>query len=574
MRRRKTTISIAALSALTLITGCGSNLVKDKNGNVITMTIGDKTVSIKADDILGNYLESEAGLKSYYDAVYEVVVRELFEKDEQKANRKEAYDKAEVEVKSTTEKARANASGGGKYDKELESLLEAEGVKTLDEFREKKAYEFMQEELKDQFFDGGYEWVGTQTWDNLVEDYLTERLPYHVRHILIKVEAGSNTIYNATITKDDAKSLGSAISSLANRTTNETFGTLAKSISQDEGSAAESGDLKIMDIKTSFVNEFKLGVYAYEAIYSNNAAIDKDNARSLLGISDEHKTDLEALGLAEVPYEAALNLINVAEIEKDADGKEVNDGESKYFPRNVIFNKYFNRHNVAIITPTTVNVNGENGALKPAYQNLSGFEFVEELGKEALVDEKGNVILMVRAGSDSGYEGVHFITIERSALVDDVNGVSLNDYYTIKLPKDAGYPQVGGQPADTFVNYFEANDNTYRERAEYIKEQIKSYDPRINDRIFTLLTSYLDVKFADAKLGQMIEDYIVAQDAAGVFNDKFQLKQSWNTYIEYLEQQEYLRDNRLVSEKCVADFQATDKTGTDYDKGGVCYYAK
>lgn len=571
MRRRKTTISIAALTALTLITGCSSNLVEDTNGNVLTMTIGDKTVSIKADDLLDDYLQSQTGLKSYYDAVYEVVVRELFEQSDQTANRNEAYDKAEVEVKSTTEKARANASGGGSYDKELDALLQAEGVETLDEYREKKAYEFMKTELKDQYFDGTSTWA-TGSWDDLVEDYLNERLPYHVRHILIKVGAGSNTIYNATITKDDARNLGSAVRSLATRAQNETFGTLAKSISQDEGSAKENGDLKIMDIKTGFVNEFKLGVHAYEGIYSNNAALPGD-AADKLGIPADHQTFLENLGLAEVPYEAALDLVNVADIEKDENGEEVNDGEAKYFPRNVLFNKYFNRHNVAIITPTDVDVNGENGALNPTYQALSGFEMVAELGKEALVDEKGNVILMVRAGSNGGYEGVHFISIERSALVDDVNGVSLEDYYTIKLPKDEGYPTVGDQPADTFVNYFEANDSTYRGRVDYIKEQIKGFDPRVDDRIFSLLFDHLDVELTNSELEGKIFEYIAAQEASSVFNDQFQLEQSWNTYTEYLTQQEFLRANRLVPETCVVDFETADKSGTAYD-GGVCYYAK
>lgn len=571
MRRRKATISIAALTALTLITGCSSNLVEDKNGNVLTMTIGDKTVSIKADDLLDDYLQTQTGLKSYYDAVYEVVVRELFEQSDQTANRNEAYDKAEVEVKSTTEKARANASGGGSYDKELKSLLEAEGVETLDEFKEKKAYEFMKTDLKDQFFDGTSAWA-TGSWDDLVDDYLNVRLPYHVRHILIKVGAGSNTIYNATITKDDARNLGSAVRSLATRAQNETFGTLAKSISQDEGSAAENGDLKIMDIKTGFVNEFKLGVHAYEGIYSNNAALPGD-AADKLGIPAAHQTFLQNLGLAEVPYQAALDLINVSEVEKDQNGEEVNDGEAKYFPRNVLFNKYFNRHNVAIITPTDVDVNGENGALNPAFQALSGFEMVAELGKEALVDEKGNVILMVRAGSNGGYEGVHFISIERSALIADVGGVSLEDYYTVKLPKDEGYPTVGGVAADTFVNYFEANDSTYRGRADYIKEQIKGFDPRIDDRIFSLLFTYLNVELTNSELEAKIFEYIEAQEASSLFNDQFQLERSWDTYTEYLSQQEFLRTNRLVPETCVVDFENPTKTGTAYD-GGVCYYAK
>ena len=588
MRRRKATISIAALTALTLVTSCSGNLVKDKNGNVITMTIGDEIVNIAADGLLDDYLNTTNGVKSYYDAVYEVVVRELFEQSSQATKRNDIYNKAKRDVESTKEKARSNAENGGSYDEELKALLKSDGVENLKELEEKKAYEHMQVELKDQFFDGGTGSWAPNAWKelvvgerdelgNLVTDvngeptyagYLNERLPYHVRHILIKVGAGRNAINDASITKDDAIRLGSAITSLANRAEYESFGRLARQISEDEGSAKEFGDLKIMDAKTQFVNEFKLGVYAFEGIYNQNHDAD---AKAKLNIPSGAKNFFENLGLVEVPYEAALNMIEVADVEKDALGNEVNDGLAKYFPRNVYFNKYFNRHNVAVITPTSVDPNSNNGLANAAYEGLQGFTAVDELGgKKVLTDEKGNVILMVRAGSNGGYEGIHFISIERSALVDLEDGVSLEEYYTIKLPGDANYPKAGDADKDTFVNFFRQDTSSYKNRADYVKQQIKGFDPRISDRIFTLLYEKLNVKLHDTDLELAIFNYIDAQYASSRFNDAFQINQAWDTYTEYVEQQEVLRE-RLIPESCAINF-ATG--GVDYNEGGICYYAK
>ena len=562
MRRRKATISIAALTALTLVTGCSSNLVEDKNGNVITMSIGDQVVSIAGSELLDDYLKTPAGLKSYYDAVYETVVRELFEQPTQATKRNDIYNKAKRDVESTKEKARSNASNGGSYDKELETLLNAEGVETLKELEEKKAYVHMQTELKDQFFDGGTgAWI-ENAWDTLVSGdqdyagYLAERLPYHVRHILIKVGAGRNTFTDATITKDDATKLGSAVSALAKRTANVTFGRLALEISEDEGSAKEFGDLKIMDIKTEFVNEFKLGVYTYEGIFAGKDATNK------LGIPSDVKTFFDTeVGLAEVPFEAAEKLVEVAEKEKDALGNEVNDGKTEYFPRNIYFNKYFNMHNVAVVTPTKIGVVGED----PVYANYAGFQFVPELGKKVLTDESGNVVLMVRAGSNGGYEGVHFITVERSAL--DATGLA--DYYSIDIP-DINDPLA----ADTFVNYFRQDTSSYKSRADYLKNQIKNFDSRIDDRIFTLLYDQLDVEIHDKDLEKAIFAYIDAQYVSARNSDGIARNNKWVEYMNYIDNQNNLRDHRLVAESCAVDFDNASSSSSYTDPTGACYYVK
>lgn len=288
MKNPKRIIVLLGLAALTL-SGCQKDLVLSDKGNIVTVTKDDKEIPLLIDSIFDEYLNEADGLRAYYDAVYEVVVRELFE-DNQKEKRKEIYDRAELRVKDVKDQAKSNAETGKSYKDELESLLKTHNVEDVDELKEKFAYELMETELKDQFYDGAPgTWIHslsgdeTKNWDELMSGdesgyvgYLERRLPYHVRHLLVKVGAEGSDYVTSKISRDDAIKLSSVIDALADRRSNATFGSLAKSHSEDEGSKENYGDLGIMSTNTGFVNEFKLGVYVYEKLYNENAERDAD----------------------------------------------------------------------------------------------------------------------------------------------------------------------------------------------------------------------------------------------------------------------------------------------------------
>lgn len=583
MRKPRHVIAGFALTALALV-GCSKDLVADKQGNIVTVTIDGNPVKITAGGMFDDYLTTPAGLKDYYDAVYQVVVRALFAKDEQSAKRTEIYDKAALRVKEVKENAKNAAKNGGKYDDELKKILETHKVETVKELEEKFAYEEMQIKLKEQFFDGGSgAWVqnameelivGERDSDgNLVldennkpvyEGYLNNKLPYHVRHLLVKVGAEHSKFVDGKISKDDANKLSSVITALVEQ--QDTFGLLANRFSEDEGSAKEFGDLGIMSSSTGFVNEFKLGVYAYDALYNQDASLTVDD-RAKLKIPTEAQTSLTTLGLGEIPYGAALKLAEVREIEKSDAGKEVNEGDALFFPRNILFNKYFNKHNISVITPNDVAEADEVGTPSATFEALKGFRAVPELGgKKVLTDEKGNVILVVRAGAAGSYEGVHFIVIERSAIQETVNGVALKDYYTIETPGTAAFPKdSGGKDLDTFVNFLQLDAIGTKERVDKIKNEVKAFDPTIDDRIFQKLVEILNVKFHDSKLQEALETYLDNQYAASLFNQEDSLNTLWNEWIEYLDIQNELRGKRLVPESYIADF----RNGTDFDWSAV-----
>lgn len=579
MRKPKHIIASLTLAALTL-TGCSKALVADKNGNIVTVTIDGNPVKITAGGMFDDYLTSPQGLKDYYDAVYQVVVRALFAKEEQKTERTEIYDKAALRIKDVKENAKNNAKNGGKYDDELKKILKSHNVETIKELEEKFAYEEMQIRLKAQFFDGGEgAWIEKAMEELIVgerdvngdlildgnnnpvyEGYLNNKLPYHVRHLLVKVGAENNKFVTGKISKDDANKLSSVITALVER--QDTFGLLANRFSEDEGSAKQFGDLGIMSTSTGYVNEFKLGVYAYDALFNQDPALSAAD-KAKLKIPATAAADLNAIGLGEIPYGAALKLAEVRDIEKSDLGKEVNEGDSLFFPRNIIFNKYFNKHNISVITPNDVSEADEIGVPNAAFAALNGFTAVPELGgREVLTDEKGNVILVVRAGAAGSYEGVHFIVIERSAIAETVNSVSLKDYYTIETPGTDNFPKDGlGNDLDTFVNFLNLDAVGTKERVDKIKNEVKAFDPNIDDRIFQKLVNELNVQFHDTTLKAELDTYLSNQYEASQFSQDYELNQLWNEWIETLKQQQDIRAIRLVPESYISDF----KNGTDFD---------
>lgn len=567
MRKPKHIIAGLALSSLLLV-GCSTDLVKSKDGSIVTVTIDGNPVKITASGNFDKYLNTPQGLKDYYDAVYQVVVRALFERSEQATKRAEAYSDAALRVKEVKETAKNNAKGGGKYDDELEKLLEQENVETVKELEEKFAYEKMQEFLKTQFFDGGDSaWI-TNGMEELIvgekdangnliyEGYLNNKLPYHVRHLLVKVSAESNAFVTGTISSSEANKLSSVITALAEG--QDTFGLLANRFSEDEGSAKQFGDLGIMTTSTGYVNEFKLGVYAYDAIYNKDGALTPAD-RAKLEIPTAAVTSLENLGLGEIPYGAALDLKAVRNKEKDDNGKEVMDGKAIYYPRNILFNKYFNKHNISVITPNDSVVGDEVGVPNAAFAALPRFKAIPELnGQQVLVDEKDNVILVVRAGASGSYEGIHFIVVERSALLDTVNGVTLKDYYTLETPGTATFPKdpVTHVELDTFVNFLNLDSQGTKERIDTIKNEVKSFDQNVNDRIFQKLVDKLNVEFSDASLQTALETYLDNQYEQTQFTQNAELEQLWAEWIEYLEQQQVVRSERLIHETMITHFNS------------------
>jgi len=470
----------------------------------------------------------------------------------------------------------------------------------------------MNTEFEDQFYEDNIDFIrdSKKADEENYSGYLEKMSPYHVRHILVKVSANDKALYDGEITESEAKKLASVGENLA--LGDETFGSLAQLYSDDTGSAEKFGDLGIMSKSTSFINEFKLGVYAYEAIHNDET---KADAKSGLKVSNEMETSyndvIPTSGIGTIPYEAFLKLEQYSDVTKDENSFLVNKGNAFFYPRNIIFNKYFNRHDISVITPNSVvlgTINGSDiddenfaGAFNATYNNMQGFKHVPglnldvngdsvvDVNDKVLTTKNGKVILAVRGGTsgDSGYQGFHFIVVERSAFDNESNGVSLSEYYTTKYPGQSGYPMNGDSPKPTYVNFLDQQIKDYKSRAESVEGEIKSFDSNLKYYIYEKLASEQKIQFNDElkyintdgeevtiDLGATIGDWIKATRDQADYQTQDAWEDTWEEYVEFLQQQYASRGSKkLLSETCAIQYQNSVKTSALWHvQGGACYY--
>lgn len=564
----RTKIAFASFALVTLITlsACSNPVTENGDGFLITMKDKDGVVTgYSADTLFGHYESNEFGVSKFVESVTELVIRNQINQEDaaSRALKAEILRKADISVDGVKETARTNASTNGtNYNDELETLFESYNVEDLEELKDYFAFRTMKQEVEDRFFDDNKE--SFLTGNTFGPGYLNERLPYHVKHILVKVSAAGSDLYNGRISETEARKIFAVANRLAIQQNGETFGEVAREMSED-GSKEQFGDLGIMSKATGFVNEFKLGVYAYDAVFNQNTEV--ASKADALNVPEKAIEFFDDLGLGTIPFHAFVSLNEFANVIKDQNGYPVNDNDSLYFPRNIIFNQYFNRHNISVITPE------RRGGVN---YNYNGFRNVAELGgQRVLTDENGKVILVVRAGTgsgESGYQGIHFIVVERSALVGLQNGVSLENYYTTEIPGTPNYPKgANGQELVTFVNYNMTTRANYRTRSETVKNEIRNFDRFFNLRMLMQLIDEQEVTFFDETLKETVLRYIDVTRRSAAFDQELQEFNTWNGYIEFLEFQEFQRQ-RLINENCAYAYQLN--TGGVYSQGGVCYVQK
>jgi hypothetical protein len=563
MNRTKLAFASFAMVTLVTLSACTNPVTENTDGFLITMKDKDGVaVGYDADALFGQYRDNEFGVSRFIEAVSELVIRNQINQEDatSQALKAEITRKAEISVDGVKETARTNANTNGtNYNDELQTLLDSYNVEDLEELQDYFAYRTMKQEVEDRFFEDNQD--SFLLGDDFGPGYLNERLPYHVKHILVKVSAAGSDLYNGRITEAEAKKLYAVANRLSLQKNGETFGEIAREMSED-GSKEQFGDLGIMSKATSFVNEFKLGVYAFDSVFNEINEVQENAGK--LNVPADAISAFQEIGLGEIPFHAFESLNDYADVTRDVNGNPVNNNDTMYFPRNIIFNKYFNRHNISVITPAKLE-EGES-------YDFDGFRQVPELDDDTvLTDENGKVILVVRAGTgsgESGYQGIHFIVVERSALVNIENGVSLEEYYTTEIPGNPDYPQSEGEDLVTFVNFNVTTTANYKTRSETVKSEIRNFDRFYNFRMLEQLIDEQEVTFIDESLEDAVLSYMDVTRRSATFDQNLQESNTWNTYIEFLEYQEFQRQ-RLIDEDCAHAY--LNNTDDLYDLGGACY---
>ena len=694
MKKKKLTLGLA--SALVAVSGMAAcNEVTALDGVILEFTDSKgQVLKYEAKELFADYLPTSASASTIFNNVREVLIRNYFEQEAQKDLLATATAKAKNDVQDVRDSAKTNAnSNGTSYSEEFSKLLASENCENVDELFQKKLLARENDLFENEYYTtasynqvrDGTRWssLGFDTADNIAKygpvsgGYLDEKLPYHVSHILVKLASASNNEHTQDkISEKEALNLAAVVEEIAGATLDETginpaitrmsFGSIAVDLSEDETSAKNFGDLGIMDKGTGFVQEFKLGVYAYESLY-NQSTKDDENAANLLPSQEDESIDADTIidafrnrGIGTIPYGAFVAL-GKSSVSKDPDlGYRVNDNSELFYPRNILFNKYMNNHQIAVITPNDIPFNdpahdaawdGDDyaavnaieadaegnpvteGTFNADYAALPGFQVDTKsiVGgtQNVLTNEKGQIILAVRAGASS-YQGIHFIVVERSPLVkyaaydvdtgayneiskndyDAAKGTedvtSLSEYYTMEEPKtlpstdsaaatnpDAYYPfykNAAGKYAakTTFVNKLDAAVSDYAANATKVRDAVKTVLTDDNTYIFEELMLKGDIKFVNTKeilgvdLEELVMKHIKSIRTSSPTETMESFDKDWKAYMEYLDEQDVERKMRadgaqeLISEVCAIGYGSQDaKKGEGlWAKGGACYDGK
>ena len=516
-RKKSISLALAALATISL-SGC-SSVTSSSEGYILTYTYNGNTFNISTSQIIDRYLNENRNehAATFYDALNEVVIRLAFEEGGDLDEFKSTVDSEATDaVKNEQETADNN---GQSWDEYLQGQVPGDDLTTAEREQElflQKQYEAMKTTVEEQYFERFNDYqrdskasTAEQEMQNTYNllygenGYIQKQVPYHIRHILIQVDASDDYGYaRGQISSDNAHKIYQVFTAL---TGNNSFSSVANSYTDDSsgntGSNGEKlGGEYIMDNEESFVNEFKLGIYTYDLLLKDQTEYKKDSnydeKRGNLHIPKSVETGLTDFGVTWIPYEVIDTLEDVRNVETSpTTGQSVYGGDANYFPRNIYFNKYFQNRNVAFITdeslPTIADLTGEatdwsnyendpsDSAPKDMYtrtdpvsgnkvfsdidntghyqttgqrysglteEQLNKFQeiTIDDVTKNVLCDQNGNPIMVVRNQESSS--GIHLIVIERSAF--DVNGGSTETRDPWKASIEEYYAPVSPKETD------------------------------------------------------------------------------------------------------------------------------
>ena len=609
---------VAGFVASIALAGCGS--VSKKDNSILTFTNYDgEKVDIVTESMYKSYRENGGVISTFYDKVLEVLIRDYFKKDNPTLPITKTYETikglAEEDVKAAKAKATENSKNSGTtYDAEWQAILDGENVEDENELLEKYIYNQEKEVLEDAL----YADLTKNDNNTLKKEWIEGALPYHIRHVLAKVDSGAADYTRGTISSDQAKRISDL--GLALTLSNDTFGGVAQRLSEDEGSAKLYGDVGLVTNKAStsgtfsMVTEFQMAIYVYDILYRGRDAASAQY-KSLIGEGATATERADAFNhITKVPYEVFKFLATqenggYGDVTTSPSKKIVGEGEEAVYPRNILWNKYLNHHDAFLITNEKVGDYKADGTdyvvgtdvaadfdadkesalltpvgadeeIRPAADGKTGFRPVEDVldgvltakvgaGRYILTDEKANPIFGVR----SEY-GIHLIVIEKSAF--DSN---LEDWYQVYSPKQAEYPTEDGVKLTSYVNYAGFDDSTMTQRASAVKDAIKGYDGtyqyKLYERLFVEEKDRFNFEDASAKeLVTEINSYINRQSKKNAYDQEEGYDLAWDKYLLKIEEQQEERSKlrRIVPWGCAIGFTSS-YTGDLYDVGtGACYY--
>ena len=238
-------MSLLTLS-VALLGGCNGS---DKNVSEIVLEVGDKKYT--AEQLYNQLLSTGTGANEAFSIVLRLVVESSMETS------KNIQTAADIAEETFEEEVETYATNNGVTVKEArKQLLKEKGYESVEEMKADIIYNQKLTRVTEQYWE-------THKGDFYV-DYIKNRLPYLVSHVLVKIDDNTNgnkIANNVNVSQAEAEKLHDVINRFKN---GDEFSYIANHFSDDSGSTA-SGGAYYMDTTTGFVDEFLYGTYIFDA---------------------------------------------------------------------------------------------------------------------------------------------------------------------------------------------------------------------------------------------------------------------------------------------------------------------
>ena len=535
-------LALLVLASSLLVAGCGTSDTKTKplveDGKSVLFSI-DGT-NYYADDLFGtnssrfdlSMLENTLVLSNLYAAVENAVIQASQPVTTTIKNAADLdYEAFEDEVSST-------ASQYGISVREARvALLEERGFETVEDLqadlllKQQKAalvrnYNRIHLEPQSQ----------TLTGTTALEKYVDEARPLIVSHILVTI-ASKNDVYNkAVITEAEADKLGNVCNrlSLSKKDTNKY--TLIAGIS-DDGSFQYGGNLGLMDSYTSFVSEFKFGVYtalsALNQLGGNGSKVGIDSSvNNLLFGADGIYPNAQVNSIA--VDKVCADLVNL-KADKGNQPAGATSDDANLYPRNIIFNQHFNFPGIQFLTLSAA---ASATAYPTAERSLNAQNIV--------TDDLGNPIIVVRSEF-----GVHFIAVNYNSFnnsqADNVN------YFRFNSTSVAGVNNTNNYVLNpNFVGY-ESLEKAQKERLTQVQTRVDNFlkggyvslqanEEYLNFEIFKYFFNLSGLKLNNPALEAAVMNYIKTREDGFDATVTAFSSDLWQSYILNLKHDQMLRE--------------------------------
>lgn len=368
----------------------------------------------------------------------------------------------ENEVEAFVNKLKLDAQlNSTNYKEDLEKTLQEEGVKTLDELKEKKLYALQKQAAKTMFLDKKSKEYATK--------YINENFLYHIGDINVSISGSSNNatdLYSLTLSTDQATSIHDAILELVN---GYPYYDVALNYSNAD-SKKNGGDEGIVTLyDADITDELRYALFGYSAIIERKY----DELETGLGIADvveankEYNlalTELYHNGIESIPLSYIKGLEgNYEKTECYTDKEDRVYSSSKVYYRNILFNNLLNTKTPRFITLTADEVLEHNAQDRVVPASDLGVKVLVPDAKKGGYIETNDDLYVLMNEENKPYvvyrdkNGLHIMTIHMTPFTEDYNKyfsnqVDENDEYYIYAEQETA--EITSQERLDEVNKF------------------------------------------------------------------------------------------------------------------------